>query len=323
MSRTGEFDFIAQYLAPLSAGYDGAFGLTDDAAVLAGEPGYVITTDTLVQGRHFRMLEAWDLVARKAIRVNLSDLAAMGGRPHAIMLSITWPESVSDVRMQRFAEGLKTDLEAFDIPLIGGDTTRGGELLVVTVTAIGTAACPLRRSGGQAGHNVYVSGTIGDATLGLEADRLTVLTGVHRAIVEDRYLLPTPRLALAAGLEGLANAAIDVSDGLVADAGHLARASGFKLELEIGKIPLSSAASTWMRIQPDQNEALIKLATGGDDYELLFSAAPEKHDDILAAAKRSGDKVTRIGRLVEGEGVEVRAANGEILQILRAGFTHF
>ncbi|MEE2525019.1 thiamine-phosphate kinase [Hyphobacterium sp. HN65] len=323
MSEAGEFDFIAQHLAPLSQGYEGAFGLTDDAAILADVPGLVITTDTMIQGVHFRKLEPWDLVARKALRVNLSDLAAMGADPHAVLLSITWPQAVRPAQMQRFVDGLKTDLEAFGIPLIGGDTTRGGELLVVTVTALGQCEHPLLRSGGEAGQDLYVSGTIGDAVLGLEVDTLAGLTGVHKAIVEDRHLLPTPRLKLGRELCGLASAALDVSDGLVADAGHLARASGVKAGIELDSIPLSSAAETWVRIQRDPIATLVKLITSGDDYELLFSAGPEKREEILAAAKRAGTHIARIGSLIEGKGVEVRTTSGELVRIDQAGFTHF
>lgn len=323
MSPPGEFDFIAEYLAPLAQGYEGAFGLTDDAACLAAEPGLVITTDTMVQGIHFRKLEPWDLVARKAVRVNLSDLAAMGAEPHAILLAITWPEAVRPAQMQRFADGLKTDLAAFGIPLIGGDTTRGGELLVVTITALGKTDKPLLRTGAQAGHDLYVSGTIGDAVLGLEVDKLLGLTGVHKAIVEDRHLLPTPRLKLARALSGFIGGMLDVSDGLVADAGHLAKASGVKTEIELDSIPLSSAAETWVRIQRNPVETLIKLITSGDDYELLFSASPQNADQISAAARAIGERVTRIGRLTAGEGVEVRNSRGETIQIEQSGFTHF
>lgn len=323
MSPGGEFDFIAEYLAPLAKGYEGAFGLTDDAAALPDLPGLVITTDTMVQGVHFRKTTPWDLVARKAVRVNLSDLAAMGAEPHAILLSITWPESVNPAQMQCFVGGLETDLTAFEVPLIGGDTTRGGEHLVVTITAIGQAQRPFLRSSGKAGHDLYVSGSIGDAFLGLASDSLAGLSGEHRAAVEARHLLPMPRLKLARQLRGVTGGVLDVSDGLIADAGHLARASGVRAEINLDAVPLSLAAESWVRMQSNPTETMIELMTGGDDYELLFSAPPENRTDILTAAQTAAERISRIGRLTKGEGVDVLIRNGETLQIDKAGFTHF
>ncbi|WP_421786478.1 thiamine-phosphate kinase [Hyphobacterium sp.] len=323
MSRLGEFDYIAQYLAPLAAGCEGAFGLTDDAAQIASRSGLVITTDTLVEGVHFRKGDPWDLVARKALRVNLSDLAAMGADPHAVLLSIVWPVKAAPDAMAAFAEGLKTDLTHFDIPLIGGDTTRGGDRLVVTFAALGETDAPLRRSAAKPGEDVYVSGTIGDAGLGLAAAKQTGLNAAQRDALNERYLLPQPRHELAAALRGNISAAIDISDGLIADAGHVAAASGLGLRLHLTQLPLSDAAKSWVNAEDDPVEALVTLASRGDDYELLFCAPVSRRDAIAQASNKAGVPVTRVGTCHSGEGVLMLDASGKPVEISRRGFTHF
>jgi thiamine-monophosphate kinase len=322
VSRVGEFDFIAQSLAPLSSGYEGAFGLTDDAALLAQKAGLVVTTDTLVQGVHFRSDDPLDLVARKALRVNISDLVAMAAKPHAFLLSIVWPEDIRQEQQNLFIDGLSADVSQYSIPLIGGDTTRGGDRLVITITAFGEVDAPLRRSGARPGDRVFVSGTIGDGFLGLGAAD----TGLPQHQVEQlntRYLLPEPRVELIEALRQIASAGLDISDGLVSDAGHLARASGVSLDIRQEDVPLSDPARLWLSRQNNRVEAWSSLLTGGDDYEMLFCVPEKERNALLTAAQACGVPVTEIGEIAEGEGVRVTDDSGQIVQILRNGFTHF
>lgn len=323
MNGLGEFDFIAQYFAPLAAGYEGAFGLTDDAAQLAAGVDFVVSTDTLIQGVHFRKADPWDLAIKKALRVNLSDLAAMGAQPHAVMLSLVWPEKADRRAMVALADGLMADLEHFRVPLIGGDTTRGGDRLVLSMTAFGECHQPLRRATASPGDDVYVSGTIGDAGLGLNAKRLHALSDEQKQALEQRYLLPEPRHELARALAEQVSAAIDVSDGLVADAGHIAAASGLGIELSLVDLPLSDSAKAWLNAEEKPIDAFVTLATRGDDYELLFCADPSHRETVAQAAAAAGIPVKRIGSCHAGRGVALLDASGEPVQISQAGFTHF
>ena len=322
MSRNGEFEFIAQSLAPLSDGYGGAYGLSDDAALLDHIDGLVVTSDTLVQGVHFRNSDRLDQVARKVVRVNLSDLAAMAATPHALMLSIVWPDNITQDQQSLFVAGLVADLDLYSLPLIGGDTTRGGDRLIVTATAFGETEQPLRRSGARPGDVVFVTGTIGDAALGLNFDALDIPKS-SKNWLNDRYLIPEPRLEIMQALKSVVTGGLDVSDGLVSDSDHLAKASDVKIKLNLDQLPLSDAASQWANKADNLTGALVQLATGGDDYEILFCAPENKRKDVIAAAAATGVVVTPIGVCEPGAGVEVRGGRGEIVQILRTGFTHF
>ncbi|WP_421791716.1 thiamine-phosphate kinase [Hyphobacterium sp.] len=322
MSRTDEFEFIAQFLAPLAAGYEGAFGLADDAARMSALDGLIVTTDTLVQGVHFRHSDDWQSVAGKAVRVNLSDLAGMAARPHAVMLSITWPEAVTRDQQEIFALGFGETLKQFQIPLIGGDSTRGGDRLVVTVTAFGETQKPLLRSKAKPGDHLFVTGTIGDAGLGLTAFDLGLEAG-PADVLNRRYLQPEPRLTMAEAAGRFASAGMDISDGLIADAGHIAAVSGVGIEIYLSQLPLSGAAMSWLERQSERDEALVQLATAGDDYELLLSVPVENTAGLQGAADAAGIALTRIGRAVEGAGVRVLDTKGEPVQIIRSGFTHF
>ena len=322
MSRVGEFDFIAQSLAPLSAAYEGAFGLKDDAALLAQTAGLVVTTDTLIQGVHFRDNDPLDLVARKALRVNISDLVAMAARPHAFLLSIVWPENIREDQQQLFVDGLSADIAQYSTPLIGGDTTRGGDRLVITITAFGEVETPLLRSGALPGDIVFVSGTIGDGFLGLRASE-TGLPQREWQQLDARYLLPEPRVSLIGALGQSASAGLDISDGLVSDAAHLADASGVLLDIRLADVPLSVPARLWCSGQNSYTEAMASLLSGGDDYEILFCVPERQRDALLTAAEARGVPVSEIGRVEKGEGVRVTDDSGKVVQILRTGFTHF
>ena len=266
--KNREFELIARHFAPLSAAEPGAFALTDDAAVLAIEPGrrLVVTTDTMVAGVHFLPENPAGAVAAKLLRVNLSDLAAMGAKPLAYTLSAALPENMEDGWLERFAQALAADQASFQVTLIGGDTVATPGPLTLTLCALGTVAegRELRRSGARPGDVVYVSGTIGDAALGLAALRgeLPGLAPELRQALGERYLRPQPRVALGQRLSGLAHAAVDISDGLVADLGHICAASGTGATVEAPRIPLSPAGRAVLEADA---ERMTTVLAGGDD----------------------------------------------------------
>lgn len=314
MSGADEFGEIARLFRPLTHGAAGAFDLLDDAAVLPQRAKHeiVVTKDALVEGVHFPAGEAPDLVARKLLRVNLSDLAAKAAEPFGCLLAVAWPHSFQPKDRERFAMGFSADLEAFGLDLMGGDTVSTPGPFTVSLTAFGWVpeGRMVRRAGAQPGDRILVSGTIGDGTLGLAAVRGEIddLEG-HLA---SRYRLPFPRLDLRDALRKFATAAADVSDGLVADARHIAAASGVQLILDLEQIPVSGAAASWLEAQPDLAAALITLATGGDDYEVLCTA-PAK------GPKPAG--FTVVGEVAAGDGVETRVA-GRIVDPGYGGWRH-
>lgn len=327
-----EFDLIARYFAPLAEGAPGALGLTDDAAIVDLPAGarLIAAADALVAGIHFPADDPPDAIARKIVRVNLSDLAAMGARPLGLLLTAVFPRDIDAAWLEGFAAGLGADVEEFGAPLIGGDTVAGDGPLSLSLTALGTVPgeAVLTRAGAEIGDGIYVSGTIGDGALGLEAVQggLASLHGAERDYLIDRYRLPRPRLALGERLLGLAHAAIDVSDGLVADLGHVCECSHTGARIEAGAVPLSPAGRAALEGDPALLRAVL---TGGDDYELLFTAAPE-HDDALAVLSRElGLEITRIGTVTEvggpGEAGAVEVAGGEALGPLggATGYRHF
>ena len=324
--RTGEFDFIERFFRPLSRAAPGAFALRNDGALLTPPAGasLVVTKDLMVGGVHYLEGEEPFTVARRLLRVNLSDLAAMGATARSYALGLALPEDIADVWVEAFAAGLARDQEAFGVALIGGDTVATKGPAVLSLTAFGTVAgdACLTRAGAGEGDDIYVSGTVGDATLGLRAVRgeLANLTPEDHAALAERFRLPVPRLALGAALVGLATCAIDVSDGLVADLGHLCEESGVAARINADAVPLSAA----VRRAVDGGEAAIAdLVTGGDDYELLFCAPLSKRGAIEAIGRRLELAVSRIGTIEHGQGVTVVDADGQPLALGRAGYTHF
>lgn len=321
-----EFGLIEAFFAPLARGQPGAFGLRDDAAVVTPGPGraLVATTDLTVAGVHFIADDPPDLVARKSLRVNLSDLAAMGARPIAYLLGLAVPEDRPESWFEAFARGLAEDQEAYGIGLLGGDTTATPGPLCLSVTAFGDveAGKLLRRRGAAPGDDLYVSGTVGDAALALR--RLLGLASEGEAArtagLSARYRLPEPRGALGVGLAGLASACTDVSDGLVADVGRICAESGVRTEIDASRIPMSSAAAAAVAAEPG---LLTHVLTGGDDYELAFCAPPAGRAAIQALAHESAMPATRIGRVLEGEGVAVSDARGRPIDISSPGYRHF
>lgn len=319
----GEFGVIADLLAPLAA--DGAFGLTDDAALLPELPtgeGWVVTKDAMVAGVHFLPDDPPEQVARKLLRVNLSDLAAMGAVPRGYLLACAWtPETTRDW-IAGFVDGLAADQAAFGISLFGGDTVSTPGPLTLSLTALGTARrdALLRRNGAAVGDDVLVTGTLGDAALGLRVLQGALeLSETHAAFLGDRYRLPQPRTALGPALAGLATAAQDISDGLLADLGHIAHHSGVGVEVHLELLPLSVAAREALVERPDLAQLPLN---GGDDYELVFTAPPAQRAAIMAQASTTGTPVTRIGRVVAGDGVTPFAA-GRPMPVRGQGWQHF
>ena len=327
----GEFDLIRRYLAPLADAAPGALGLTDDAALLTppADCELVVTADALVAGVHFLPDDPPDQVARKLLRVNLSDLAAMGARPLGYLITASCPAETQESWVASFAEGLAADQAIFGITLLGGDTTSTPGPLSLSLTAIGAVATgrALRRATARAGDLLFVSGTIGDAALGLRAARggLAGLSDDLRGHLAARYRLPQPRLALGQALAGdaLATAAIDVSDGLVADVGHICETSGLAGEIVAAGVPLSEAARAAMSGATPARPGLADLLTGGDDYELAFTVAPHRADAVTDLSRKLDLPLTRIGAMTAGQGVRVRGPDGTAIAIESGGWTHF
>ncbi|MEE8500151.1 MAG: thiamine-phosphate kinase [Kiloniellales bacterium] len=324
----GEFELIARYFAPLAEAAPGAQGLLNDAAVFdpARADSLVLTLDTMVEGVHFLAEDPPGLIGRKLLRVNLSDLAAMGARPRGYLLATAFPKDLDEAWIAAFAAGLAEDQAVFGIALYGGDTVSTPGPLTLSLTAFGEVpqGRALSRAGARAGDLVYVSGTIGDGALGLRVLRgeYPALSAEERAALAARYQLPEPRLALGEALaaQGLASAALDVSDGLVADLAHITQASGVAAEVEAGSVPLSPAARAALSSDP---ALLPGLLSGGDDYELLFSAAPERAGELADLAQALDLPLAPIGRLVAGSGVRVLDQKGREIDLSEAGWRHF
>jgi len=333
--RPDEFELIARFFAPLAEDEAGALGLVDDAALLSPEAGkrLIVTTDTLSAGVHFPEDEDPKDTAARLVGVNLSDLAAMGARPWVYTLSLCLPEDWQTPYLEEFAAELGRQQEAYGIRLVGGDTVAGKGPLTLTLTAIGTVGegKELRRGGAQAGDQVYISGTLGDGTLGLRVMKGEIdgLEDKHAEALLARYRRPQPRVRLGLRLAGLASAAIDVSDGLVADLGHVARASGLGAVVEAGRVPFSDAArAAFALFNKSGDPDLVKAAlTGGDDYELLFTAPASAAGDIEDLSKELGLALTRIGHMVASrdgaDPVRVIDDDGKDMTFEEAGYRHF
>jgi thiamine-monophosphate kinase len=316
----GEFEFIARRLRPLATAR-GALDLTDDAALLDPTPAHqqVLTKDAMVAGVHFLADDPPGQIAQKLLRVNLSDLAAMGAAPLGYLLALARAKAISDDWLGEFCAGLAADNAAFGISLLGGDTVSTPGPLTLSLTAIGEApaGAALLRRGAAPGDDVWVSGTLGDAALGLQVlQGMLDVTEPARAFLIERYRLPRPRLALGQALRGLASAAIDVSDGLVADLGHILEVSGVGAEVHAGALPLSDAA----RGLPGARDAAL---SGGDDYELLFTAPPDRRAALDALARRLDLPLTRIGAIRAEPGLQLLDETGRELAVCRAGWQHF
>lgn len=322
MSLPAEFALIARHFRPLAG--EGALDLLDDAAVLDIPPGrrLVIAADAMVEGVHWLPEDPPETVGRKLLRVNLSDLAAMGAAPLGYLMTTSFARGIPEAWIAGFVRGLAEDQREFGLSVLGGDTTGTPGPTCLSLTILGTVApdAVLRRAGARAGDEIWVSGTIGDGALGLRVLR-GELPGDADGYLARRYRVPEPRLALGQAIAGLARAGMDVSDGLVQDLGHLCRAAGCGAEIEAAAVPLSPDARALLARDPALLPALL---TGGDDYELLFAAAPADAGAILARAAAAGMAVTRIGRFLAGQPeVAVRAPDGAAMPLARGGWSHF
>lgn len=322
MSLPAEFALIARHFRPLAG--EGALDLADDAAVLDIPPGrrLVIAADAMVEGVHYLPDDPPETIGRKLLRANLSDLAAMGAAPLGYLMTTVLARGTPDDWIAGFARGLAEDQRDFGLTVLGGDTAATPGPTCLSLTILGTVApgAVLRRAGARPGDDVWVSGTIGDGALGLRVLRGEV-PGDAAGHLARRYRLPEPRLALGQGIAGLARAGMDVSDGLVQDLGHLCRAAGCGAEIAAEAVPLSDAARGLLSTDP---ALLASVLIGGDDYELLFAAAPDAAAALCDAAGRAGVAITRIGRMVPGAPeVTVVGADGQAMHLARGGWSHF
>ena len=327
---SAEDRLIARHFRPLAT-HPGAFGLVDDAAAIAPPVGcdIVLKADAIIGGVHFFPDDPADLVAKKALRVNLSDLAAKGADPLGFLLSLALPAGTDDAWLALFASGLGADAERYNCPLFGGDTDRTPGPIMISIAAFG--AVPhgkmVRRSGAKPGDRIVVTGTIGDASLGLAMRRDPVaherwrLDRLAREHLTARYLVPEPRNAIAHVLRDHASAAMDISDGLAGDLAKLCRASGVAAEIEVEKVPLSDGARTALAVEPTLIEPIL---TGGDDYEVLATVAAGKLAALQRAASAAGVTVTEIGSVVEGDG-QARFFDRSRRQLVfqRLSYSHF
>lgn len=323
----GEFELIRRYFQRQGSAHPAvALGIGDDCALLQPAPGMqlAISSDMLVEGRHFFANVDPATLGHKALAVNLSDLAACGARPLAFTLALSLPRA-DEAWLAAFARGLFTLADAHDCQLIGGDTTHGPLNICITVfgevPVVNGRSLALLRSGAQVGDELWVSGTLGDARLALEAlqDRRQLPPAVLQA-ARARLEQPTPRVALGLALRGIASAALDVSDGLLGDLGHILQASGCGACIDTSlAAPLLAAQGATL----GEEERLALVLAGGDDYELLFTAPAAQGEAVLAAAREAGTPVTRIGRIETGPGLRLVDAQGRPVSGRYASFDHF
>ena len=314
----GEFELIERLFAKLAG--PGGLSLKDDAAILKPRSGcdLVLTKDAIAEGRHYLPDDPPGDIARKLLRVNLSDLAAKG----ACLLSCAWGPGIDVGWIEAFCAGLEEDQAAYHIELLGGDTIRVDGPTVLSLTAIGEVAAGqmVRRAGARIGDDVYVTGTIGDAALGLlvTTGALALASPANEALVQ-RYRVPEPPVSFGAILAGFAHASVDVSDGLLADLTHMCEASGVGAEIEQNAIPLSPFVQEGLRQSPDLWERIL---CGGDDYQTLFTASADRAAEVIAAARKTAIQVTKIGR-VAAEKINLLDDSGNPATVSREGFRHF
>jgi thiamine-monophosphate kinase len=313
-----EFERIARFFAPLAG--RGSLNLKDDVALIDGPGGtdYVLSTDAIVEGVHFFSTDPPRQIAQKLLRVNLSDLAAKGAKPVGYLLTAALTQAADETWLRGFSSGLALDQKRFGIVLLGGDTVRSKGAAILSLAAVGKVAAgtALLRGTARAGDRLFMSGTLGDAALGLRILKggLHKTPMRHRAYLVSRYRLPQPRLELGRKLVGIASAAMDVSDGLVADLGHLCAASGVGAIVETGRLPLSNAA----RAALVQDRTLLEtILGGGDDYEILFTAAPSARRRLAPLG------VSQIGRITAGRNVTLLDGDGRPIAVTHGGYRHF
>ena len=324
-----EFEIIRTLFAPL-ADSAGARGLMDDVAVLEADGALVVTTDAIIEGVHFLSADPLDTVAKKALRVNFSDLIAKGAKPMGLTLALMWPQHRPASEIADFARGLGEDLRFYGAALLGGDTTSTPGPLAVSVTAFGIpfGARTPSRADARAGEQLWVTGTIGDGLLGLislsgtpdvPGARVQDQVDAHAKAVRAAYQIPAPPLRFAHAISAYASASMDVSDGLIGDAQKLAAASAVALRIDAEAVPLSTAGHAY--VEARGQAALLALLTGGDDYQALFTAPPEARGSIVAAGRATETNVTLIGEVLAGVGVHV-VSGGVELKLAAGGYGH-
>jgi thiamine-monophosphate kinase len=328
--KSAEDRLIAAYFRPLAT-HPGALKLTDDCALLQPPAGHdlVVTADAVIGGVHFFPEDEADMVAKKALRVNLSDLAATGAKPIGFLLTLALPKSVPETWVELFARGLGSDAEQYECPLLGGDSVRTTGPIAISITALGSvpANTMVRRSGARAGDAVVVTGTIGDAALGLELrDAVTAakrwkLDNKYSYQLMRRYLLPQPRNVLAEAIRLNASAAMDVSDGLVGDLIKLCAVSGVSADIDVAQVPLSEAATS---VVASEAAAIEKVLTGGDDYEIVCTVPQGRLADFRAAADAARVPVAEIGRVTAAKTPpRFLGRDGKPMQFKQTSFSHF
>jgi thiamine-monophosphate kinase len=325
----GEED-VQRLFAPLAAGFSGAFGLADDCALLAPEPGteLVLKTDPIAEGVHFLPDDAPEDIAFKALAVNVSDLAAKAATPVGYLMALAFPLPPTRAWLKRFAAGLKAAQERFGFHLLGGDTDRRPGPLSIDITVIGSVAkgAMVRRGTAGAGQAIFVSGTLGDAGLGLalrkDASRAAAwrISPSEAEFLRRRWLRPEPRLALGEALRQCAAAAMDVSDGLIKDLGRMVKASRCGARIHVADVPLSQACRKVLEAEPRLSEEVL---AGGDDYEILAAVPLDKEKRFRARAAAAGVAVTRIGHMRRGAGVRIVGLDGRPVAPGVTGFDHF
>jgi thiamine-monophosphate kinase len=324
--KLGEFEIIKTYFSPLSRSEKGAFNLTDDAAVIEIPDGFsmVVTTDTLVEGVHFLSEDLPENIAAKLLRVSLSDLAAMGSIPAYYNLSIATKSGTSSDWFKAFAEGLLADQMQFGITLIGGDTVATSGPLTLSLTAMGFVkkGNAISRGGAKSGDDIWVSGLIGDAALGLRAatGKLSFVSEKNKKYLISRYTKPVPQTLLGPKLSNHVNSAIDVSDGLIGDLDHICEISKLGADIQIDDIPLSRVAKSVVTEKPDYIDLIL---SGGDDFELLFTADESFRVIAKSLTKMLDVNLTKIGAMVDRRSIEIFDKNGDKYFIQNNGYTHF
>jgi thiamine-monophosphate kinase len=321
-----EFDIIRRYFTVLNTRGDVVLGVGDDCALLSPPPGKLLamTMDTLIAGVHFPDNTSAIDIASKSIAVNLSDLAAMGAEPAWLTLALTLPE-INEEWLQEFSRTFQHQAQTYGVQLVGGDTTRGALSISVQATGFVAADRVMRRDAANLGDSIYVTGTLGDAALALRLLRSDMFAGEHSEDTE--YLLsrlnrPEPRVVFAQAISACARCAIDVSDGLLADLGHIVNASHCGAQLELAALPLSSAL---LNIYANNNEKvdLQNVLCGGDDYELCFTVNPEFESELQQLAEQHGLRIAKIGQITDSGIIECLDQQARPVSFPATGYQHF
>ena len=327
-----EFDLIDKYLKPLATD-QAALGLLDDAAVINASQGHslVLSKDMMVEGVHYDAHTPVNLLAKKLLRVNLSDLAAMGAKPRGYLLGLSLPKKFSKEQSEQwlssFCDGLRQDQELFGVSLLGGDTVSVQDGVVLSLTMVGEVLLGqvIKRTGAKAGDVILVTGSLGDAALALNLNtHKWQLEDKEKQYLFERLNLPQPRLEVGLLLRGLVNSAIDVSDGLLADLEHITKASGVGADVYLHKLPLSSAARECCASEANLMENFWPLIyAGGDDYELVFTVAKHNLAEVKAVLEKIDVAVSEIGIVKEGDGVNLLDAENNKITLAKKGYEHF